>query len=185
MKRGVALALCLLGTATVARAAGFDLTAAERTAILKAHNDERALAKTPPVAKPLVALKWSAALADTARKWAAGCQYQHNAGRNKTKGFTYVGENLFATTASYGVKLLSDAVAAWSSEKKDFTYGPLSPSNYMFAAHYTQVIWSDTTEVGCAYAKCAPPAPSFLKTYVVCNYGPAGNWMGMAPYKKK
>ncbi|KAB2622246.1 hypothetical protein D8674_024428 [Pyrus ussuriensis x Pyrus communis] len=43
--------------------------------------------------------------------------------------------------------------------------------------HYTQIIWKDTEQVGCARYKCS--SGSLL---VVCEYYLPGNWVGMDPY---
>jgi hypothetical protein len=40
-------------------------------------------------------------------------------------------------------------------------------------AHYTQIVWPTTTEVGCALASSA------TTDYFVCRYAPTGNKDGM------
>ena len=43
--------------------------------------------------------------------------------------------------------------------------------------HYTQMIWSTTTEVGIAVA-----ISDTGKVYVAARYSPPGNWVGSHPY---
>jgi hypothetical protein len=73
-----------------------------------------------------------------------------------------------------GRALPSDVVGDWASETRDYSY----PTNTCagVCGHYTQLIWSDTREVGCAVAR--DPA----REVWVCNYDPPGNWVGERPY---
>ena len=45
--------------------------------------------------------------------------------------------------------------------------------------HYTQVVWRNTTKIGCAIYTC--PGFQYGST-VVCDYGPGGNIGGQSPY---
>ena len=42
--------------------------------------------------------------------------------------------------------------------------------------HYTQVVWRNTREVGCAVAR------NGSDDFLVCRYWPSGNWMGQVPF---
>lgn len=44
----------------------------------------------------------------------------------------------------------------------------------MFAGHFTQVVWEDSTTLGVGMARNKKSG----KLYVVCNYEPAGNFVG-------
>jgi len=61
----------------------------------------------------------------------------------------------------------------WTDEESQ--YNPSNPQ----ASHYTQVVWKDSTELGCAITTCAPGKifdSSFgSSTFVVCEYNPPGN----------
>lgn len=125
-------------------------------------------------------LKWSDKLADVAQDWAdtlkkEGCGFYHS-------GNGY-GENLFMSSAlmySDGRRELvnvtpKDAVDSWGNEVKDYNYADNSCSGV--CGHYTQVVWKDTKEVGCARTVCDDKSQIW-----VCSYTPAGNIVGRKPY---
>ena len=95
---------------------------------------------------------------------------------NPNRGADYpgsVGENIFA--ASY-VASGADAVAYWVAEKQYYDYDSNSCSRV--CGHYTQVVWRETTKLGCGVYNC----PNLDYNYaIVCNYAPAGN-NGSRPY---
>lgn len=138
---------------------------------LAAHNAARATVGTP-------ALTWDAALADRAQSWASSCQdaeaplglVDHNADRSV--GFAvYVGENVFGSSGV--IANYADAVATWVSEAADYNADANTCNGV--CGHYTQVVWRDTTSVGCGAAVCG--GLQFGHT-VVCNYAPGGNTGG-------
>ena len=45
--------------------------------------------------------------------------------------------------------------------------------------HYTQVVWENTTHVGCGRKKCTD------MIIITCNYWPGGNFVGRKPYRIK
>ncbi|KAL4707913.1 hypothetical protein ACJJTC_013704 [Scirpophaga incertulas] len=72
---------------------------------------------------------------------------------------------------------------AWFNEYKDYTYGKMKPSDFTGPkdiGHYTQMAWADTTYVGCAISQWS--IDGYNKYFVVCNYGPPGNYMDQYPY---
>ena len=64
-------------------------------------------------------------------------------------------------------------------------YGQENPPDGMdiqLYGHFTQVVWKDSTKVGCATVKC--PAGSVLQYpswYTVCNYNPQGKSYTLGP----
>jgi len=50
--------------------------------------------------------------------------------------------------------------------------------------HYTQVTWGATTDVGCGLCFCPSVGGISNAEYIVCNYLPAGNWVGDKNYKR-
>ena len=139
--------------------------------IVAAHNAARAAVQPAPAA-PLAPLTWSAAAFEQARAWAARCQWGHNPTRGS------FGENLFATSGDTTSQAVVDT---WVSEKSDYDYAANSCSGT--CGHYTQVVWSATTGVGCAAQTCTSGSPfgGGSWQFWVCDYTPPGN-SGGRPY---
>lgn len=135
------------------------------------HNQARAMVvPTPSPAIP--ALTWSDTVAAAAAAWADTCTYGHS-------GNSY-GENIYAS-AGFTPDAL-DVVSSWVSEAADYDYDSNRCSGD--CGHYTQVVWRDTAQVGCAIKQCSTGSPfgGFSDwTIVVCDYSPPGNYGGR-PY---
>lgn len=67
---------------------------------------------------------------------------------------------------------ISAAVNAWYDEIELYDYN--DPSFAYTTGHFTQLVWKNTTRVGCAYKDCGP----YYGQYTVCQYYPPGNWAG-------
>jgi len=88
------------------------------------------------------------------------------------------GENLAASSAR-----ISFAYAAelWYGEKPNYDYASNSCVTGTMCGHYTQMIWKNSTEVGCGSA-VAQVGRFAGGDIVVCRYNPAGNYTGQQPY---
>ncbi|XP_044717371.1 cysteine-rich secretory protein family domain-containing protein [Hirsutella rhossiliensis] len=105
-------------------------------------------------------LAWDNTLAQYAEKTAKSCIFQHDM---KQGGGGY-GQNL--------AFWYNSEMANWQFYGQDKP--PSSSSGGL--AHFTQLVWKDTTKVGCATVKCAAGTVSpFDSWYTVCNYNPQGN----------
>lgn len=134
--------------------------------LLRAHNAVRAEVGTPP-------LTWSEPTARAAQQYAERCKWGHS-------GSGTYGENLFAASAGGSP---DEVVATWADEKK--FYDPKTGACVGGqCGHYSQVVWSKTTAVGCAKAACSAGSPmgSGSWVYWVCEYDPAGNYTGQRAY---
>ncbi|ADO68458.1 uncharacterized protein STAUR_0654 [Stigmatella aurantiaca DW4/3-1] len=144
--------------------------------MLTEHNRVRALANpTPSPALPV--LTWSEAAASTAQTWANGCRFAHNPNRGN------LGENIAAATPG-GLNTLG-VVRNWAAEASDFDYARNTCNPGKACGHYTQIVWRNTTQVGCALKECTENSPfsGFTRwNFWVCNYSPPGNFVGQRPY---
>jgi uncharacterized protein YkwD len=134
---------------------------------LAAHNQARAEAGVEPLA-------WSDRLARDADSWArhlaANDLYDH-ASPDQRRG---QGENLWRGPKGYWSAW--ETVGFFIAEQRHFRPGAFPDvsrtGRWSDVAHYTQVIWPQTREVGCAIART--PSDEVL----VCRYWPAGNVWG-------
>ncbi len=123
---------------------------------VKAHNKYRRMHQVGDV-------KWSADIAKDAQAYADTCpkthsdpsgEYRDGRGENLAWGGGYFGDN-FTKVVDY-----------WYSEVSEHDY----KSNDWrggITGHFTQVVWKNTTEIGCGYnSSCG---------VYVCQYNPAGN----------
>jgi uncharacterized protein YkwD len=138
--------------------------------ILAVHNRERAAVGVPP-------LVWSDKLAADAKPWAEhlatlGEINQQNAHDPNLNG---EGENVHLGNPAYrAITSAEEMLQGWVSEKNNYHGEPTGQ-----ALHYTQMVWRDTTAVGCAIAS---PSGNGKWDILVCRYSPPGNMIGQKPY---
>ena len=152
---------------------------AELVGITLAHNNARAAVDT---ATPLPALEWDPVLADYAKTYLMKCidneaptgLVDHDPDRSNVAGYQYIGENIYASSGGASGE---DAVANWISEKANYNYANNTCNGV--CGHYTQVVWRNTTHLGCALYNCQ--GLQFPST-ILCDYGPGGNFNGEKPY---
>jgi pathogenesis-related protein 1 len=138
----------------------FEPSMADR--MLAAHNAVRAKLQLPPLA-------WSEKLADAAQQWANTLIKDgsfHHPARSPW------GQNLYDVTG--GEFLPEQIVVGWASEGAKYDYESNRCTG--MCGHYTQLVWRDTKEVGCAVARGGN------REVWVCDYAPPGNYVGKRPY---
>jgi uncharacterized protein YkwD len=133
--------------------------------ILNAHNQARAEVRARP-------LTWSNQLASDAQAWANHLASKNAFEHSHTSG---QGENLWMGTER--CCSFTQMVGTFINEKKFYNGGVVTGSNFHAFGHYTQVVWRDTTQVGCAGA-----TGSDRKYRLVCRYSPAGNVIGQKAF---
>ena len=135
--------------------------------LLSAHNGERRAVGLP-------ALTWNPKLANDARGWAVELarsgKFRHSAWDSR-KG---QGENLFMGTA--GAYAAEEMIGYFIGERRHFRPGVFPEvsrtGRWQDVGHYTQLIWPETREVGCAVVAGGG------QDYLVCRYFPTGNVVG-------
>ncbi len=159
-------------------------------------------------------LKWNDTLAEIATEWAERCVFEHSVritnhpyhhetteikGQTQKRGEKAnttqggeTGENL-----SSGYPNATESIRVWGEERDLYDFGDSEPqddpqkdSGSGFseeAGHFTQLVWKETTSVGCGRAHCGggkeenggdgeeDKAPGW---FVVCEYWPYGNVQG-------
>ncbi|CAI5499411.1 unnamed protein product [Closterium sp. Naga37s-1] len=139
--------------------------------ILEEHNKARQEVGVPDLA-------WDDAVAASAAEWASelvslGCPLEHG-------GAEGLGQNLYwLSPAALTPEEDRGAVQSWVEEKADWTPSPIPDgcADGKMCGHYTQVVWRDTTHVGCASAQCPDGSGMW-----VCDYSPPGNFDGENPF---
>lgn len=136
--------------------------------ILAAHNKYRSVVGVP-------ALVWSPNLASSAQVWANHLAAIHQPDPQPHSG---PGENIWRGTK--GAYNDTQKVDKWGAEKQYFLAGKPFPNfsttgSWLDVGHYTQIIWSSTTSVGCGWASDSS------SDYLVCQYSPPGNVIGQYP----
>jgi pathogenesis-related protein 1 len=173
--------------------AGVDGEKGRMVGMTAAHNAVRAMVETT---MSLPELTWSNELAAYAQEWADNlatttCLPKHRTGAElQAKGY---GENwaFFTSFGSTPSDTAKTAVGLWASEKECWTYGTFWESEKCDVAcyqakgtdgcgHYTQIVWRESTQVGCGLATCSSSGQ--LNSIWICNYAPAGNFIGQKPY---
>lgn len=139
--------------------------------ILQMHNAARREVGSPP-------LTWSNQLAKDSQGWANKMArdwvFRHSTKAERGNS----GENLWMGSAGYFSP--RDMVASFLSERRLFKYGRFPyvsrTGNWSHVGHYTQIVWSDTRQVGCGLTEARSYA------FLVCRYRPSGNVMGRYPF---
>ena len=152
------------GTATTAFAAGpGDTPPAFAQEMLTAHNAVRRKIGVPP-------LKWSDKLAGRAAEWANTLA---RTGASRMQGAP--GQNI-AYTSPPGTAKAHDIVASWAAEATSYDHEKNICIQGKRCHHFTQVVWRNSSFLGCATAHDAQ------RDIWVCDYDPPGNNVAEKPY---
>ena len=162
----ISAALAFLGMPTTLVAGQFaEAQPALAQRLLASHNEERARMGLPP-------LRWNVRLSQEAGQWASSLArrgaFEHSGERDDA------GENLWMGSADWFSP--EQMVGAFIAERRAFRPGRFPhvsrTGNWADVGHYTQIIWPETRDVGCALAR------NRGHDVLVCRYWPAGNVYG-------
>lgn len=139
--------------------------------ILTLHNNVRAKNGAKP-------LKWNNNLAVGAQKWVdylknnENCTMRHPT-RTQQEMNDYLNNNTWGQNIAWFGNIEGSpqsCIKGWVTDECQ-NYNPENPGDQSKgnSGHYTQVVWKNTTEVGCAKASCGN------QTLWACNYNPSGN----------
>lgn len=158
-----------------------------------AHNAVRARITNPAPNPPLPPLTWSTELAAIAQayatKLAAGGDCLNLVHSEPPDPGADLGENLSGSTGSMSNP--TEVVDGWAEEEKCYTFGiykrtdkcDMNCTDQLHASgcgHYTQVVWRNTSQVGCGVATCGSGRNG--GEVWVCNYKESGNYVGEKVY---
>jgi len=152
--------------------------------IVNLHNTTRA-------ARSQLPLKWSDDLAKYASQWVnhlastQNCAMNHRPNKGSSSFKQKYGENLFWASPEFfndgKIELqninIKHVFNAWEEEKDYYNYQTNTCQPNKKCGHFTQIVWHETKEVGCAMATCSDKSQIWA-----CNYSPRGNYIGEWPY---
>ncbi|KAK2824905.1 hypothetical protein Q7C36_018832 [Tachysurus vachellii] len=153
-----------------------DLTTDEKTQIVDLLNQYRS--SVNPGAANIQRMLWHDKISEVAAAYAAECIWDHNP---KIKGI--LGESIYMTL---GPLTVSHPFSVWFDQNVNYNFYLNDCINGKPCGDYTQMVWANTTFVGCAAQYC----PSVSKfdaenaTMLVCNYYPPGSIKGQSPYQQ-
>lgn len=120
-------------------------------------------------------MTWNQDIADSAQAYAEKIAQIGELKHDPEKPY---GENIAASSErisfAYSAKL-------WYGEKADYDYASNSCIAGAMCGHYTQMIWKNSTELGCGSAVIQTGLYEG-GNMVVCRYNPKGNYTGQLPY---
>ncbi|XP_023760582.1 pathogenesis-related protein 1B [Lactuca sativa] len=131
---------------------------------LDAHNTARAQVSVGNMV-------WNATVATYAQNYAnqriGDCNLIHSQGP--------YGENLAEGTGDFTG---TTAVNLWVAEKTNYDHSTNTCASGQVCGHYTQVVWRNSDQLGCARVQCTNNGGWF----VICSYYPPGNILGQSPF---
>ncbi|XP_011702702.1 PREDICTED: venom allergen 3-like [Wasmannia auropunctata] len=171
----------------------FGLSKVQKDEIVSTHNrlrqkvasgqETRGAPGPQPAAVSMPDLTWDDEIATIAQRWANQCNFDHDKCRDVDR--FQVGQNIAEYSTTGKLPSLSKMIKnQWYDEVDKFNGNKMGPYKFdMDTGHYSQMVWADTTKIGCGLAKYKEGV--WNVHYLVCNYGPSGNFPGREVYKQK
>eukprot|EP00756_Hemistasia_phaeocysticola_P015245 Hpha_TRINITY_DN15395_c0_g4::TRINITY_DN15395_c0_g4_i1::g.89743::m.89743 len=111
------------------------------------------------------------------------CRLTHtpNNREDTAPSFASLGENIAGASGRLFANNfdVDQRTMRWYNEEPDWDYVTnAKKAGGGAVGHFTQVVWKDTTHVGCQLYQCATDWDFMKYVLLVCQYGPAGNYVG-------
>ncbi|XP_076188724.1 cysteine-rich secretory protein 2 [Aptenodytes patagonicus] len=135
--------------------------------ILEQHNEIRR--SVIPTARNMLKMVWSEKAAESAQKWADKCEMKISPEDQRVIDGVTCGENVLLSS---NPRTWAEAIQVWHSQSSNFKYGLGATAKNVIIESYTQLVWYNSYQIGCAVAYC--PRNQF-KYFYVCQYCPPGN----------
>ncbi|KAL5103085.1 GLIPR1-like protein 1 [Taenia crassiceps] len=152
-------------------------TDTERAHVLEAHLKVRE--DVFPPASDMLLMQYSLKMERLAAYWASFCRFEHP-DPSHYPWYRGIGQNIALHS---GFKpYLTESVCGWKSETAFYNYTSNTCSHA--CGHYTQLVWANSDQVGCAMRRCDGLRPDWSNPQylTVCQYKPGGNYVGQRPY---
>lgn len=168
----------------------FGMTENDRKIVVRAHNvlreklasGDEDLGNTGKAAN-MNFLNYDMELEFVAECWCNECTYEYDQCKSSLN-YAEIGQNMFILRSEDVENRLYvdfwEIVSAWYDYINEYHAG----SVYLHSPKtdkYTQVVWAETTKVGCA--KITSAVSNYFQLMVCCNYYPKGNIEGALIYK--
>lgn len=170
----------------------YGLTANERKVILDRHNMHRQTVargeeRPQPPASNMMKMRWHMEAARIAQRWANQCATNHDTCRS-LENLESVGQNIAFHRLSIKPDFEGELVRmvdTWYTEVANVdTVNVDSLGDVDNIDGYTQLVWAETTAVGCGFLVKDAPSNERRLAILVCNYVPSGNYRHKPMYKR-
>ncbi|KAG8172119.1 hypothetical protein JTE90_014266, partial [Oedothorax gibbosus] len=117
---------------------------------------------------------WDDKVAAKAQEWANKCQFEDDTKEDRDTGRGYTGENIAYRSNQNKSYDWDEVVLDFYSEVSDFDPETIDKFSYEEnTGHFTQIIWANTTKIGCGYVRFLD-GTNYYHLYG-CEYLPGGN----------
>jgi hypothetical protein len=134
---------------------------------LNMHNEKRSNGTIVPAAN-MIKAQWDEFLEEEAQKLSDTCVYEHF-----VNGY---GQNIYRTSNLDVNDAIHSGINAWYNEIEDYRVTILNTKDNKIGVgiydHISQILWAESYKIGCSYSLCS------FGIFLVCNYSPAGNFIG-------